>query len=147
MKIAAISRDGVIRVDAHARAGCFVLLDQLDVAFEGGGFFRIPAGFPFDGASIPPRFRSIIQSLTIAGSVLFVVHDAAYAAGASWITPRGARIGISRARADKMAEAVCAYLGLAIDDCVEIYAALRIGGAGSFRRRAISQTFAEWRAV
>lgn len=145
MKIAAISRGGVLRVDAHTRAGVFVLLEQVDVAFEGGGFFRIPRGFPFDGASIPPRARSLIQSLTTAGSVLYVVHDAAYATGATWITPSGARIGISRKRADMMAQAVARFLGLAGDDDFEVYAALRIGGGGSYRQRAITQTLEEWK--
>lgn len=144
MKISAISRGGVVRVDAHTRDGVFVLLDPVDVAFAGGGFFRIPTGFPFDGASIPARARSIIQSLTTAGSVLFVVHDAAYSIGATWTTPSGARIGVSRARADKMAAAVCEYLGLSPDDAFEIYAALRIGAGGSYRQRAISQTVEEW---
>ena len=134
----------MIRVDAHTRAGVFVLLDRLDVAFEGGGFFRIPAGFPFDGASIPPRARSVIQSLTTAGSVAFCLHDAAYASGATWITPSGKRIGVSRARGDRMAAALCEFLGLSRDDAFEIYAALRIGGAGSYRQRAITQTLGEW---
>ena len=144
MKIAAISRGGVLRVDAHTRAGVFVLLEQVDVAFEGGGFFRIPRGFPFDGASIPPRARSVIQSLTTAGSVLYVVHDAAYCTGATWISPKGHRRAVSRALADRMTLALARFLGLAADDRLEVYAALRLGGGGSYQQRAITQTLGEW---
>jgi len=144
VRISAISNSGVIGVEAHVRLGAFVTQHPVDVAFAGGGFFRIPAGFPFDGASIPPRARSVIQSLTTAGSVLFVVHDAAYALGATWTSPKGHRRPVTRSLADKMAWAVSRYLRLSADDCIEIYAALRLGARGSFHKRAITQTLDEW---
>ena len=89
MQISAITRSGVIGVDAYTREGLFVTRHAVDVAFEDGGFLRVPAGFAFDGASIPARARSLIQSLSTAASVAFLLHDYAYAQGAVWITPSG----------------------------------------------------------
>ena len=143
MKIAAITRDGVIGVDAYTRHGVFVTLHQVDVAFEDGGFLRIPSGFVFDGASIPPPARSLIQSLTLAGSVAFLLHDYAYADGADWIIPSGSRITISRQRADWIALALCTWLGLDVDDQLEIYYALRIGGSSSYRKLPVIRTLAQ----
>lgn len=140
MKITSITRGGVIGVDAYTRDGVFQSLHPVDVAFDGGGFMRIPAGFWFNGASIPPRARSIIQSLTIAGYIGYVVHDYPYAIGATWITPSGARIGISRRRADWIALALSTWLGLAVDDQLQIYAALRALGGASYRRLPVTRT-------
>ena len=144
MRIAAITRDGVIGVDAYTRHGVFVTRDQVDVVFEDGGFLRIPPGFVFDGASIPPAARSLIGSLTPAGSVAFVLHDYAYADGAVWITPSGSMISISRQRADWIALALCTWLELDVDDQLEIYAALRVGGSSSYRKLPVLLTVAEW---
>ena len=143
MKIAAITRDGVIGVDAYTRQGVFVTLHPVDVAFEDGGFLRIPAGFAFDGASIPPAARSLIGSLTTAGSVAFALHDYAYRDGAVWITPAGLRLTISRQRADWIALALCTWLELDVDDQLEIYAALRVGGGSSYRKLPVTRTLAQ----
>ena len=137
MKITAISRNGVIGVDADTRAGTLELLHAVDVAFEDGAFVRVPPGFVFDGASIPPRARSIIQSLTTAGSVLFALHDYGYRRGAHWTTPLGLVVPISRQRADWMALALCTWLDLACDDSLQIYSALRVGGEASYRQRDV----------
>lgn len=147
MKIVTMTRAGVIRVDAHVRHGYFVTTENVDVVFDRGGFLRIPARTIFDGASIPPRARSIIQSLTTPASLAFLVHDWAYRKDALWISPKGHQRRISRALADRMAWAVCRYVGLATDDCIEVYVALRLGGRGSFHKLTWNATEAEWRAV
>lgn len=144
MRIVAVSRGGRLAVDSFLRRGFWELLEPADFAFDGGGFVRIPRGFPFDGASIPPRFRSLIQSLTNVGHVGFALHDYGYATGASWITPKGIRIGISRQRADRMAWALCNYLGMTEIDAAEVYAALRLGGGGSYHHRPASESAADF---
>lgn len=144
MKIEAITRDGVIGVDAYTRQCAFISLHRVDVAFDDGGFMRIPAGFVFDGASIPPLARSLIPSLSTAGSVSFLCHDYAYAAGSHFIAPNGNHISISRQRADWIALALCEWLGLRCEDSLKIYSALRIGGAGSYRRLPVERTLWQW---
>ena len=146
MKISAVTRGGVIVTAAHVLIGCFVSLERVDVAFEDGAFLRIPPGFVFDGASIPPLVRSLVPSLSTAGSVAFLIHDYAYAQGAQWITPSGARMSISRQRADWIALALCVWLELAEFDALKIYAALRVGGSSSYRRLPVARTVEQWRA-
>lgn len=133
MKIAAVSP---IEVTAYPRRGLFTLLRRVDVAFDDGAFLRIPKGFIFDGASIPPAARSFIQTLSTAGSVAFVIHDYAYSIGARYIAPNGVYVPISRQRADWIALALCDWLGLSCEDACKIYAGLRIGGESHFRKKA-----------
>lgn len=139
VRIVAISRGGVIGVDADVTRGIFVTRHAVDVAFEDGAFLRVPPGFVFDGASIPARARFVIQSLTTAASVAFVLHDYAYRRGATWITDAGKVSEISRRRADWMALALTTWLGLAVDDQLEIFAGLRVGGASSYRAKDVTE--------
>jgi hypothetical protein len=146
MRIAGVTHDGMIGVDAYTKQGAFVTQHDVDVAFDDGSFLRVPRGFVFDGASIPPRARSVIQSLTVAGNVLFCVHDYAYSKDAAWITPEGELVDISRERADLIALALCEWLRLDRDDQLEIYEALRLVGEFAFHKLPVGRTLAEWLA-
>lgn len=135
-----VSRDGVVLVDAYTRQGAFVLRDPVDYGFGDGSFVRVPAGFAFDGASIPPSARSLVRSLTTAGNVLFGLHDCAYSVGSRRVLPTGAEVEISRAEADWMALSLCEWLGMSQWDCLKVYAALDAFGGFAFHKLPITRT-------
>lgn len=146
MKILSVTHDGEFEVDVYPREGAFVTREPVEIAFDDGAWLKIPVGFPFDGASIPPWARSLIQTLSTAGSVLFVAHDYAYAKGAGWIDPDGTYREISRWESDQIAKGLCEWLELSTGDTWRIYLALRLFGGSSFQKRPVEWSLEQWLA-
>lgn len=140
MKILGVSNHGVIKVAACVREGVFITISPVEFAFDDGCYMKVPRGFIFDGASIPPEARSFFPHLTPAAHALFLGHDYPYAKGATWINEVGERVSFTRDRADDIAVAICGYLGLDAYEQFMIHGALRVFGEPNFQRFPVDRT-------
>jgi len=86
----------------------------------------VPAGFVTDFASVPREFWSLEPPLGDAGKAA-VVHDYLYASGGL-----GGRY--SRAEADGIFREALGELGVPLWKRTLLWAAVRLGGAGGWRR-------------
>ncbi len=126
-------------LENHAPRGLFRARNVVIAHLEGGGSLRVPAGFWFDGASIPATvYPLLLSAANQPRAALFgQLHDYAYRRGALRRAPDGHERPISRLWADRLAQAAADWAGISAEDALEIYLGLRLGAAKSFRKKPV----------
>ena len=98
----------------------------------------IPAGFLFDGASVPNALYPVIDATALDLIIPGALHDYAYRLDALQIRIGSKDIrGFTRWEADELFREVAEFCGIGALDCAKLYYGVRMGGGSSYARKRV----------
>ena len=103
-----------------------------------GRWVQIPAGFVFDGASVPNTLYPLLDATALDLIIPGALHDYAYRQDALQIRIADQRIrGFTRLDADELFREVCRHCGFGLMDVAKLYYGVRAGGESSYAQKTV----------
>lgn len=105
-------------------------------------WIEIPAGFLFDGASVPNILYPVLDASPLDLIIPGALHDYAYRFDALQIRLDTSRIlGFTRLEADELLRDVAEFCGVGASDRRKLYYGVRVGGEDSYAQKLVGVEF------
>lgn len=101
-------------------------------------YVEVPAGFVFDGASVPNAVYGVLDANALDLIIPGMLHDYLYRSDAAMLHPdtREPR-EFDREDADKVLSKAAQMCGCDWDDAKKIFYGVRVGGSGAYQQKTV----------